>query len=194
MDFSLLSSPQPVVPTTRRNKIWDGIWGNILLDAHTRRPYTVWMHNAPSPLFPLSTRPVPRARHRRRRWRRRRQLYIYIKYTRHYKFISAVLPELICSLGIAVINFIPTDVSNGYIFYRRNGPRARPTTQWRRYLYTHTYGYRCIYTVVCMCCKNVIQTPFTCYNNTFVQTRIQDFNVERRNGHIGFTHFTLYSI
>lgn len=26
---------------------------------------------------------------------------LYIKYTRHYKFISAILPELICSLGIA---------------------------------------------------------------------------------------------
>lgn len=86
------------------------------LGKYTARIYAiriVWMHNAPPPPS-LST--LDHSDHFDGN---------FIKYTRHYKFISAILPELICSLGIAVINFIPADVSNRSFI--DEAAAARPT-------------------------------------------------------------------
>lgn len=83
----------------------------------------VWMHNASFPTQPI------------RSFRDRfdgATLYIYKIRCRHYKFISAILPELICSLGIAVINFIPADVSN-WSFIDGAEAMARPTPQLHTY-------------------------------------------------------------
>lgn len=72
--FSLL--PLPRRPP--RNKIWDGIWGNIRLTYILAYPYRmiVWMHNAPSP---------PQRSGWRRSFRDRFDgvtfyIYVYIKY------------------------------------------------------------------------------------------------------------------
>lgn len=82
--------------------------------SHIYAIHIAWMHNALRSLRPF-----------------RRQLYI--KYTRHYKFISAILPELICSLGIA-----RSSISSQRTFRTdllSAGRRRR--VQTRNYYYTH---------------------------------------------------------